>query len=345
MQAIGLVGYGYWGSKLGRVIHDSAGALLVGVCDDDPRCSDDAKLGAGDVTLYDDVKTLLESTPLDGVVIATPAITHVPLVRQCLMAGKHVMVEKPLALTPRDARELADLAAERNRVLLVGHTFLYCDGIRAVGDMIKSGTLGQIHTVEFRRWSPGPVRPDIGVLWDFASHDLSILNYWFRSRITGICAFEVQAVHRGSRQQTGAHVIADTNCGTIIHVSVNCIYPTKVRQIVVGGSAGTVLYDMSSAGVSTNLIGLSPDEFAWTGGEWQGQPTGIDSVGECVTYDEREPLATEFEDFIGCIERGSSPISDGVMGVEVVDLLAGADESVVSRMRVAISLSMASGPG
>ncbi|HZS01071.1 MAG TPA: Gfo/Idh/MocA family oxidoreductase, partial [Chloroflexota bacterium] len=171
---IGVVGAGYWGPKLIRNFAALLEAELVAVCDLDPSRLQEVGKQYPDVQLTTDYAALLAG-PAAAVAIATPVNTHYTLVKQALLAGKHVLVEKPLTARVREAAELVALAEERGLMLMVGHTFLFEPAVEALRDLVRRGELGDIWNVTMRRLNLGLFRPDVNVLWDLAPHDLSIL--------------------------------------------------------------------------------------------------------------------------------------------------------------------------
>src|SRR5215207_11379958 len=188
MIRIGVIGYGYWGPNLVRNFMSAPGSVVARVCDlREERLSPLEKL-------YPSLKTCIESSELihdpqiDAVVIATPVSSHFDLAMAALQAGKHVLVEKPLASRSDQARKLVDEATARKLVLLVDHTFVYTDAVRKIRELISSGQLGQIYYYDAVRVNLGLFQHDVSVVWDLAVHDLSIMDYVLPSRPCAVSA-------------------------------------------------------------------------------------------------------------------------------------------------------------
>jgi predicted dehydrogenase len=174
---VALVGLGYWGPNLARNIAILDGARLHTLCDAQDRLERHGRQYPGTRTTTD-FETVLADDEVDAIVLATPVVSHFELAKRAMEAGKHVMVEKPLARTSAECIELVELADRAGLTLMVGHVFLYNAAVRRMKDYIDSGELGDVHYVYSQRLNLGQVRHDVNALWNFAPHDLSILMYW-----------------------------------------------------------------------------------------------------------------------------------------------------------------------
>ncbi len=170
-----VVGCGYWGPNLVRNLVHCPHTTAAAVCDRDPRRLEQMRRLFPWVQAYAELDQALDA-PIDAVVIATPVSTHHPIAVRCLNAGKHVLVEKPLALTSAEGQDLIDRAERAGRVLMVDHTFLYSGAVRTIKALLEAGELGDIYYVDSVRINLGLVQPDINVVWDLAPHDLSIID-------------------------------------------------------------------------------------------------------------------------------------------------------------------------
>ena len=231
---VGVIGCGYWGPQLIRNFSELPEAQLVAVADRRPSRLDYVRSRYDRVLALPDHQELLASD-VEAVVVATPIHTHHAVAREALLAGKHVLVEKPLAASVEEAQDLLNLAAERDLTLMVGHTFLYNPAVAELRRMVRSGELGRVHYVDGARLNLGQFHPLVNVLWDLAPHDISILV-----DILGEAPVSVSA--RGSScVQPGVHDVAYLTLtfpnGVLAQMHVSWLDPAKVRRITVVGDA------------------------------------------------------------------------------------------------------------
>ena len=186
--SLAVIGCGYWGAKHIRVGHDIGARVSMAVDMGSDRL-EYIKSQYPSVAVARDIDAILNNSSIDGVIIATPAVTHFEMARAALQAGKHVLVEKPLAMTSAHCRELIAIAEERERVLMVGHTFEYHPAVSVMRQMIRSGSLGELYYIDSRRLNLGLYRPDANVLWDLAPHDLSIIFFLLEEAAQNIGAW------------------------------------------------------------------------------------------------------------------------------------------------------------
>src|SRR5215472_7595300 len=238
----GIIGWGYWGPKIARNLDSLPHSVITMVADSDPY-----RLASLPVNQYQSwvrkttqVEDVFRSD-VDGIVIATPVRTHYQLAKEALLHDKHVLVEKPLTTSVAEAEELVALANERNRVLMVGHTFEYNPAVNELRKLIQSGDLGRIYCIEAERVNLGLFRSDINVIWDLAPHDISILLYLLGKKPEQI------KVHAHTHIQRGIHDIAHLDLGFAdgmsAHIHVSWLHPRKIRQVTVIGDARMVVYD------------------------------------------------------------------------------------------------------
>jgi predicted dehydrogenase len=307
-------------------------ARVVGVADLDPaRLADVAQYGPSIVTTQD-FHQMLARSDVDAVVIATPAGTHGQLVHEALSAGKHVLVEKPLAMTEEEASRLVDLAERTQRVLMVGHTFLYNAAVRRLKHYLEEGELGEIFYVYSQRLNLGRVRHDVNALWNFAPHDVSILLY-----LLGQTPIEVVARGFAYLQREIEDVVFMTLVfanGVSAHVHISWLDPQKVRRLTIVGSHKMVVYDdvhaaariaLYNRGVDRIPTADSPRDFK-SFADFQLRLRSGDVSIPALEFP--EPLRTQCDHFIDCIVARRTPLTDGRHGVEVVKVLAAAQHSI-----------------
>ncbi len=333
-----LVGLGYWGPNLARNLARLEHGTLSVLCDSREDILERIARQYPSARPEPDFQRVLADRSVDAVVIATPAATHVELVRQALEAGKHVLVEKPLALTAADGEALADLAEDRGLVLMVGHVFIYNAAVRQVKSYIDDGMIGDVLYVYSQRLSLGQVRRDVNALWNFAPHDLSILQYWLGASPTAAVARGFSYINPGVEDVV--FVSFDYPNGVGAHLHISWLDPSKVRRMTVVGSTKMIVYDDVDPDARITIY-----DKAVVKTPLPGAAVGADSLGTYDTYEQfqlllragdvlipkvefREPLMVECEHFVECIRTGATPDTDGRSAVDVVRALEAAEQSL-----------------
>jgi predicted dehydrogenase len=323
---VGVVGYGYWGPNLVRNFADLDGCRVAAVCDRDGSRVAAAERRYPGVRGTTDPRALIESPDVDAVVVATPVATHYELASAALQAGKHVLVEKPLASSAEEAERLIEVAARNNRVLMVDHTFVYTGAVRKMRELVATGDIGDIYYYDSVRINLGLFQHDVDVMWDLAVHDLAIMDYVLQARPSAISATGL--AHVAGRPANIAYLTMFFDAAVIAHVHVNWLAPVKVRRTLIGGSRRMIVYDDLEAsekvkvydrGISVNpspenvyqmLVGYR------AGDMWAPQLA--------VT----EALRTEALHFLDCIAHSRPPDTGGEEGLRVVRLLEAATASM-----------------
>jgi predicted dehydrogenase len=333
-----VVGLGYWGPNLVRNLNELAEADLACVCD--MREESLAAIGrrypaTATTTRYEDV---LEDPTIDMVLIATPVSTHFRLAADALRAGKHVFVEKPLAASSAEVIDLMALADERDLVLMPGHTFLYSPPVNMIRSIIEEGALGDIYFVSMSRVNLGLHQSDVSVAWDLGPHDFSILRYWL-----GQSPSSASALSRGCiipDIPDVAFVNLEFPAGTIAHVELSWLAPSKLRRTTIVGSERMVVYDDTSSEpvriFDSGVMLRNPASF----GEYKLTYRTGDIVSPHVTP--AEPLFLELRDFCNSITTGSVPRSSQELGLDVVNMIEAVDASLAQNgMRVGVQAAAA----
>jgi predicted dehydrogenase len=287
-----------------------------------------------------DLDEVLEDPTVDAVSIATPPATHYPLVKRALEAGKHVMVEKPLATCAAQAEELIALAAERGLTLMPGHTFLYSPAVNKVRELIESGELGEIYFITSSRMNLGIYQPD-GVVNDLAPHDLSILLYWIGRPVTMVAASGSTVFQNGVPET--AFLTLSFADGPTANVQLSWLAPHKVRQTIVVGSKRMVVYDDAATDGAVRVYDRGfdfsePKDF----GEYQLTYRSGDMVAPRL--EPTEPLGLELADFAHAAETGGAPRSHAALGLEIVRILEAAHTSLSSSGRPVVLSESAAAP-
>jgi len=310
-----VVGYGYWGPNLVRNVLERPELSLAGLCERDERRLQDFRSRNPGFACDSDLDAFLANPCLEAVAIATPPHTHHALVRKALEAGKHVLVEKPLARTVAEATDLIALAETLGLVLMPGHTFLYSPPVSKIRHLIEVGVLGDIHFVTSSRMNLGKYQPD-GVVLDLAPHDLSILLHWLGEPLTEASA-SGRSVYMDGVHET-AFLTLGFESGTQANVQISWLAPRKMRQMVVVGSGQMVQYEDTAADDPVRIFdrGLDFDEPPANFGEYRLTYRTGDIVAPRI--EPAEPLGLELKDFASAILEGTTPISNARLGLEVV---------------------------
>ncbi len=320
---IGLIGYGYWGPNLARNFHALANAHLVAVADADAKRLDEpARLYHA--RTYSDYRELLADPTLDAVAISTPARTHFDIARDALNQDKHVLVEKPLAMSSSEARELIALAERKQRALMVGHTFEHNPAVWKIRELVESRAIGDVYYIYANRVNLGRVQRDINALWSIAPHDISILLY-----VLGAMPLEVSA--RGA-----TYISADVEDVVFItltfpnkilaHVHASWLDPSKTRQMTVVGSEKMIVYDDVDAEAKLRIYDKGVYKHGSQYGEYQLKVHSGDIF--IPKIDLSEPLRNECAHFVECVRENKRPRTDGENGLRVIRVLEAAQESL-----------------
>lgn len=328
MLKVGVAGYGYWGPNLVRnfIAQDCSAVTMVSDLDAGRLARVSALYPTVGTTT--DVKDLLNDPSVDAVVVATPVRTHFDIAMAALKAGKHVLVEKPIASTAEQAQQLIDEAERRGLVLMVDHTFVYTGAVRKMHDLVRQPDFGQLHYYDSMRVNLGLFQHDVNVLWDLAVHDLSIMSYVLGAEPKAVSA---TGQARALGQPEYAAFLTVYFDDVIAHINVNWLSPVKVRRTLVGGSGKMIVYDDLEAIEKVKLydkgvtVTENPEDIHKmlisyrTGDMWSPK------------LDETEALTLEARHFVDCIERGQKSTTSGERGLELVRILEAADKSLRQR--------------
>src|SRR5680860_371777 len=270
-----------------------------------------------------DLDQVLADDDIDAVMLATPISTHYPLVKRALQAGKHVLIEKPLASTVEECKELIALAQEGDLVLMPGHTFLYSPPVLKVKELLDNGDVGDLYFGTSSRVNLGIHQSDVSVVRDLAPHDFSILLHWF-GRPDFIRAIGRASVVPGTLDVVFVDI--GFSNGALFHVELSWLSPTKLRRTVLVGSKRMVVYEDTSPEqvriFDRGVEVMEPQSF----GEFQLSYRSGDVLTPRLVAD--EPLRVEVQDFVDGIRRKSEPHSSAMIGVEVVAMIEAAEASL-----------------
>jgi predicted dehydrogenase len=322
---IAVVGTGDWGANLVRNFASLPGSRLVALHDCDPQSLKKTAAQYPGARAVASLEELAAGPDVQGVVVAASAMSHYPLARTLLEAGKDVFVEKPLALSVAHAEDLVRTARERGRILMVGHLLLYHPAVRYLKGMVERGELGELFYIYSQRVNLGKVRRDENALWSFAPHDLSVILH-----LLGMEPIDVVARGSAFLQGTVEDVVfVDLRFpdGKLAHVHVSWLDPHKLRKFTVVGSRKMVVFDDMEASEKVRIY-----------------DKGVDRAGEVVSYGDaltvrsgdilipklslQEPLRLECLHFVECVREQKAPLTGGEDGLQVVRVLAAAQASL-----------------
>jgi predicted dehydrogenase len=328
---LGIIGAGYWGPNLARNFYQNPKANLKCICDiSDERISYMKEIFPAVPTIknYQDI---LSNSEIDAVVIALPVEDHFRFAKEVLLAGKHALVEKPLALTVAECEELINISEKNELILMVGHTFEYNAAVNRVREFIENGDLGDIYYIYSQRLNLGRIRQDINVMWNLAPHDVSIILYWLKEEPVSVSAKGY--IYLQEELEDVVYINLDFRSGTSANIHVSWLDPNKVRKMTIVGSKKMVVYDdvSSDAKIQVYDKGITKKNINESLGEYDtfGKFQLIHRAGDLLVpkIGFVEPLKIETSHFLECILEGKRPLTDGLNGLRVVKVLAAAQKS------------------
>jgi predicted dehydrogenase len=321
---VGVVGCGYWGAKHVRVMHGLGPVSGVRVLDRRPGVVDDLVARFERVEVADDLPSLIDA--VDAVVVATPPVSHADIALHCMARGKHVLVEKPLARTRAECALLVDEAARNDVVLMVGHTFRYHPALWRLRRAIAADEIGRVQYIDSVRLNLGPVRRDVNVIADLASHDISIANYLLDALPTKVTAWAHCHTHPTVEDEATLSLEYE-QLGVTATIRVSWLYPEKIRRTAVVGDGMMAVFDEVTRENSLQIFDRGVQEQPGSS-KLHSEFTYRDGLIVEPVLPRAEPLLLECEDFVGSITEGRQPMSPAVDGLSVVGLVEAACESV-----------------
>lgn len=324
MITVGILGYGYWSPNLVRNFASLECKIKRIVDRNTPKLEAAQALVPGVITSKDP-DDVFNDSEIDAVVIALPANLHYEMAKKALQAGKHVLIEKPMTDSVETARELVHLAKKSGLVLMVDHHFLYKDSVRDLKKLADSGELGKLQYFDSTRINLGIFRPDVNVMWDLASHDISIIQYILGKDPVSVVA--TGKAHFTNQQENIAYITMFYADDFIAHINVSWSSPIKDRTVLLGGDKGVALFDDAES-----LEKLRVYEVSYEMKEKQGSPLPYVICGNGSVRipepDTCNALKNVCSDFLRCIEENDSPVSGGDFSLSVIRVLDAADQSL-----------------
>ena len=324
---VAIVGFGHWGPNYARILAGTLSGARLTACAEPIS----GRLAAFErqypsARAYADYRRLLREGDVDAVIVATPTSTHREVVEECLRAGLHVLVEKPIASTVADAEALAVLARDTGRTLMVGHTFLFNPAVRAIKRYIDEGLLGQIRYLYFQRTGLGPIRQDVNALWDLAPHDLSMLRYWLGADPIDLVASGEAYLKPGTEDVVFVTLKYPKKVLASIHVS--WLDPVKVRRVTVVGDRKMIVFDDTHATEKLRIYDHGADYQPREGGFAEFIAAVRDGDIVIPRLEPAEPLREELAHFMDCINSRREPLASAADGLAIVRVLEWAERDL-----------------
>jgi len=323
---VGVVGCGYWGPNLIRNFKGLSDCHLKAMCDTSEARLQHLRNLYSDVEAVTDYEHLLNGVGLDAVVVATPVKYHHALAKASLLAGKHTFIEKPMASSTAECEELIEIAEAKGLVLMIGHTFLYSAPVRKIAEIVEAGDLGEIRYINSRRLNLGLFQRDINVAWDLAPHDISIILHILGERPLVVNCQGNAHVTPGIEDVTNISLTFRHKRFATIQSS--WLEPRKVREMTIVGTRRMIVYDDLQTHEKLRIYDVRVE-----------RPPHYDTFADfhysyhygdsyIPHFKQEEPLKTECQHFLDCIEKGTRPLSSGHEGVELVRILEAASQSL-----------------
>ena len=330
---LGIIGCGYWGPNLIRNFNSVPETEVVYCADLDESRLKHIKGLYPKISAASDYKELLNKKDIDAVVIATPIETHYKIAKDALNAGKHVLVEKPITDSSKDAIDLIKISEKNKKVLMVDHTFEYSAPVRKIKEIIDKNELGEIFTIDMIRVNLGLFQEKVNVIWDLAPHDVSMLIYYTGSMPLTAMAIGQSYIRNGIEDD--AHINLAFNNKIMANIHVSWLDPCKIRRMTVVGNKKMLVFDDTAQeekikiydkGVVIQKNSIPKQPYYDTYEQWLLTYRSGDIYAPKI--ENKEPLGTMANHFIDCIKNNKKPLSDGYSGLRVVKVLEAAQKSL-----------------
>ena len=328
MIKIGIIGYGYWGPNLVRNFSGIESCAIKKVADRRKERIDALVKNFPSVQGVMTDTEIINDPDIDAVVVATPVFTHYDIAFRALKEGKHVLIEKPMTSTSDQALKLIELANQKQKVLMVDHTYLYTGAVRKIKELIDSNEIGSINYFDSSRINLGLFQPDINVLWDLSPHDISILNFIHKEKpysihATGTC-------HTGNGIENIAYLTINYQSGFIAHFNCSWSSPVKIRMMLIGGDKKMIVYNDLEP---TEKVKVYDTGYTYTTDEEQYNIRVDYRSGDIYLpkVSIKEALSFMADDFVSAISKKTVPVSDYNSGLSVIKILEASNESLKNR--------------
>lgn len=326
---VAVIGAGYWGKNLVRNFNELK--VLESICDISPAVCKTMEMDYSHIQVFEDAGDILMQDQISAVVIATSAASHYRFAVKALQAGKHVFVEKPMALTFEEGKHLVEMAKETGKILFVGHILNYHAGIIRLKALINEGAIGRLQYIYSRRLSLGKIRREENILWSFAPHDISVILSLAGEKPHFVDTVANNFLHPTVCDVTMTNLKFPSGIGA--HIFVSWLNPFKEQRLVVVGDRGMFVFD-DTLPLEHKLV-LYNHQISWK----DGVPVASKAKGKAIDFSDswEEPLRAECRAFLDCVENGSNPLTSGEEGLRVLEILERSQRSLeekeLSRVR------------
>lgn len=319
-----LCGYGYWGKNLLRNIIENPKTGSVCVCDVETEKLKTISSSQLVIAKETSASHAIMNQQVNAVVIATPTSTHYELTKRALIAGKHVLVEKPFCTSTKQANELCKLAQDRGLVLMIDHIYLFNPVVRQLKEYVSETATGAVNYIDSTRINLGVYQKDTNVLWDLACHDVSIMNYLIPEKPSSVSTVgRMNSIHN---IEDVVYVFLKYPSGLLVHINASWASPVKMRKMLIGAEKRMLIYDDIEPTNKLTIYDYNHNEKPDSGKSFLiDYRLGNITIPKC---DIQEPLKNVVAEFYRCISTGSEPISSGKMAVETVRVLECAQQSL-----------------
>ena len=320
---VGVIGFGYWGTNLVRNLQNTKNCNVTHIAESEVSRHKQIH------ELYPDIEiesfdAIIKNSNIDAVVIATSISSHYELAKAALENDKHVLVEKPMTSSEKNAQELIKLSKLKNKILMVDHTYLYSGAVQEIKKSLDANLLGEILYVDSIRANLGKFQSDVNVLWDLAPHDISIINYLINEKPVSVQAFGKS--YTKNQLENIAYLILHYESNKIVHVNCSWISPIKIRTMIIGGSKKMLVFDDVQQ-KKIRIYNKNLDDVIGSIDKEYVPPSANDDFFE-PEFSSKEALLEMTEDFVNSIINNKIPLSNGDLGLDVIKILDAAERSI-----------------
>lgn len=322
---VAIIGYGYWGPNLLRNFSAVKNCKVHTLCDLRLERLQIAKELYPNVELSNNIDEVINDTEIDSVVIATPVFTHFNIAKKALLAGKNVLIEKPMTASVKEAEELIEISIQKGLVLMVDHTFLFTGAVQKMKSLINSGEIGKIKYLDSTRINLGLFQSDVNVLWDLAPHDISICDFLMPEKPISVQANGISHTKNGI--ENIAYLNLNYQSDILAHFNCSWTSPVKLRQMLVGGDKKMLLYnDMEP----TEKVKIYDTGYNYKSEEEKNRILVDYRIGDVFIpkLETKEALLGMANDFVNAVINGSKSICDAQLGISVVKVLEASQLSI-----------------
>ena len=316
---LAIMGAGRWGINHVKTAHELLKGNLKIVCDIDKKKEKEVKLISQSIKFDTDLNLVFDDKEINTVIVATPAETHFELAKKSLIKNKNVLVEKPITLLTAEAEELIELSHQQQKKLMVGHVLLYHPAINKLKNMITDGTIGKVQYIYSNRLNLGSVRSEENILWSFAPHDISIIQYLLEHKPINIDAYGASFLQNKIEDTTLTYLRYPDNIHA--HIFVSWLHPFKEHRLVVIGNKGMIVFEDS---LSQDKLKFYPKGFT----KINQMLTKFEGDFETINFGNHSPLMEEQRHFFNCIINNKEPLTNGNHALDVLKILEEAQKKL-----------------